>query len=99
MKGSLYSIRKRCGSRHPHVVVDANRTQFKTVAISHSTTTGKHTNIKFKDNPNLNDNRDSYFQRKIVQDFKFRFSKAFKNYKLSNEDIDQLIEFLKSKRK
>ena len=41
----------------------------------------------------------SYSRKEIIEDFKFRYSKAFKNYQLSNEDIEDLKRFLDEKKK
>ena len=38
-------------------------------------------------------------KKRTIKDFKFNYSKAFKNYELSDEDIDELIKFLESKKK
>ena len=62
---------------------------------------GKHKqrNKKLKQNPNPIDDKNAYVSRHLIDDFKFNYSKAFKNYVLSNEDIDELIKFLESKKK
>ena len=62
---------------------------------------GKHKqrNKKLKQNPNPIDDKNAYVSRHLIDDFKFNYSKAFKNYVLSNEDIDELINFLESKKK
>ena len=96
---SLFTIRKKKKERHPQIIVGANRTSFSSVSLTHSSKDGVKTNIKLKNNPNRKDKLDSYIKRKIIEDFKFKFSKAFKNYKLSPEDIDELMEFLNSKKK
>lgn len=101
-KKSLYSVRKRRKTRHPQIIVDANRTKFKSVTLTHSKTKDKKyptkTNVELPDNPDLNDDRVSYFARRIITDFKFNYSKEFQNYKLSDQDIKVIIEFLKSKK-
>ena len=96
---SLFTIRKKKREKHPQVIVDANRTSFKSMDITHSKKHGKHNNIELKVNPNQDDSRKAYIRRDIVKDFKFNFSKEFKNYKLSDEDIDDLIYFLENKKK
>ena len=96
---SLFTIRKKVKEKHPQIIVGASKTEFQSISLTHSEKDGSKTNIKLKHNPNKNDNKVAYVKRKIIRDFKFRFSKAFKNYKLSNEDIDELIEFLNQKKK
>ena len=96
---SLYTIRKKKHAKHPQVIVDANRTKFKSVTLTHTKGHRKHWNIKLKNNPNPKDEKESYVSKQIIEDFKFNFSKAFMNYSLSNEDIDILIAFLESKKK
>ena len=96
---SLFSIRKKKKDKHPHIVVGGNRTSFKSIGITHSKKHGRRNNIKLKNNPNPKDPRQAYANKQVIQDFKFKYSKAFKNYKLSNEDIDELIEFLNKKKR
>ena len=93
---SLFTVRKRKHTKHPQVIVGVNKTKFKSMTITHSKLNGRHDNIELDNNPNPMDKRKSYVQRRIISDFKFRFSEAFKNYKLSNEDIDKLIKYLES---
>ena len=99
MANSLFTIRKKKKEKHPQVVVGATRTSFDTVSLTHSPKGGGRTNIVLKNNPNDFDDRKAYLRKRVVRDFKFNFSKAFKNYHLSNEDIDELIKYLKSKKK
>ena len=77
----------------------ANRTSFDSMSITHGANNGKKKNIKLKHNPDPKDSRVSYIRKRIIRDYKFRFSKAFKNYKISNDDIDELIKYLQSKKK
>ena len=96
---SLFTIRRKKKEKHPQLIVDANKTSFKSMNITHSSKHGKHNNIELKKNPNPNDERKSYLRKDIIEDFKFNFSREFKNYELSDEDVDELIIFLKSKKK
>lgn len=102
-KKSLYSVRKRRKTRHPQIIVDANRTKFKSVTLTHKSGEIKkgrfHKNELLPDNPDTTDNATSYFARRIISDFKFNYSKEFKNYKLTDKDIKAITEFLKSKQK
>ena len=99
MSKSLYTIRKKKKTKHPQVIVGASKTRFSSLGLTHSKGDRKHRNKKLLSNPNPRDSRQAYVSRHIMEDFKFNYSKAFKNYSLSNEDIDELIEFLKSKKK
>ena len=96
---SLFTIRKKKHAKHPQIIVYADRIKFKSVTLTHTRGRKKHWNIKLSINPNPDDKRDAYFSKKILEDFKFNFSKAFKNYQISNEDIDLLIAYLESKKK
>lgn len=96
---SLFTIRKKKKERHPQVIVGATKTSFDSVGITHSPVSGKRNNIPLKNNPNKNDKRKAYLKKQIVREFKYRFSKAFKNYNLSNEDIEELIKYINSKKK
>lgn len=98
-KSSLFTVRKKKKERHPQVVVDANRTSFSTMGITHSSKKSKRNNYPLKFNPNKNDVRKAYLKRQVIKDFKFNFSKAFKNYALSNEDIEDLKRYLDTKKK
>ena len=96
---SLFTIRKKKRDKHPHLIVGANRTSFKSMRITHSKKHSKRNNLKLHNNPNPDDKTQSYLRKEIIEDFKFRYSKAFKNYQLSNEDIEELKRFLDEKKK
>lgn len=100
---SIFTIRKRRKTRHPQIIVDADKTKFKSVTLTHSKTKDKKyptkINIELPDNPDQCDDSISYFARRIITDFKFNYSKEFQNYKLSDRDIEVITEFLKSKQK
>lgn len=49
---SLFTIRKKKHVKHPQIVVDADKTKFSSVSLSHSETDSRHLNIKLDDNPN-----------------------------------------------
>ena len=99
MKKSIFTIRKKKHAKHPQVIINANRTKFSSLGITHSAGSHKHRNKRLKKNPNPLDKKQSYLNRHIIEDFKFNYSKAFQNYQLSNEDINELIKFLESKKK
>ena len=99
MRKSIFTIRKKKHAKHPQIIIDANRIRFSSLGITHSKGKRKSRNKKLFNNPNKEDNKPAYITRRIIEDFKFNYSKAFKNYQLSNEDIDMLIEFLRSKKK
>ena len=98
-KKSLFTIRKKKRAKHPQVIVDANKTKFKSMEITHSKKSGKRKNIHLKKNPNPEDSSNSYVKKRVIEDFKFQYSKAFKNYNLSNADIDELKRYLDTKKK
>ena len=99
MKKSLFTIRKKRHAKHPQIIIDANRIRFRSMTLTHSKGDRKHKNIPLKRNPNPNDKKKSFVSKSIIKDFKFNYSKAFENYSISNEDIDELIRFLESKKK
>ena len=99
MKKSLFTIRKKKHAKHPQIIIKVTRTRFSSVGLTHSSGDRKHRNKKLVRNHNPNDNNQAYYSRHILEDFKFNYSKAFQNYSLSNEDIDELIKFLESKKK
>ena len=99
MAKSLFTIRKKRKEKHPQVVVGVTRTSFDTVSLTHSSKDRGKTNLPLPSNPDSDDERKAYVKKRIIRSFKFNFSKAFKNYQLSNEDIDVLIRFLESKKK
>lgn len=96
---SLFSIRKKKHAKHPQVIVGANRTSFDSMSLTHSRGKRKARNKKLMHNPNPLDKDPAYVSRRIINDFKFNFSKSFKNYQLSNEDIDELKRFLETKKR
>ena len=99
MKKSLFTIRKKKHAKHPQIIIDANRIRFRSMTLTHSKGKRRTRNIPLKSNPNPSDKKQSYVSKSVIEDFKFNYSKAFKNYSLSNEDIDELIRFLESKKK
>ena len=98
-KKSLYTFRKKIGERHPRLVVWADKTTFWTLSLTHSKKNGIKNNIPLNHNPNKNDTRQAYVQRKVYKDYKFCFTKAFTNYVLSDEDLKMILQFLKTKKK
>ena len=99
MSKSLFTVRRRKHSKHPQIIVRVSRTMFSSLGLTHSRGKHKQRNKKLKQNPNPSDDKNAYVSRHLIEDFKFNYSKAFKNYHLSNEDIDELIRFLESKKK
>ena len=99
MSKSLFTIRSKKHAKHPQVIIYADRIRFKSLTLTHSKGNKRHRNKKLHANPNPQDSRNAYLHRVAIKDFKFNYSKAFKNYRLSNEDIDELIRFLESKKK
>ena len=84
-KKSLFTIRKKKAEKHPQVIVGANRTSFDSVTLTHGSKSGHRNNLKLKSNPDPSDSRTAYIKKRIIRDFKFRFSKAFyfKNIKIA----------------
>ena len=99
MSKSLFTIRGKKHAKHPQIIVKVSKTKFSSLGLTHSRGQHKHRNKRLKKNPNPNDIKKAYVSRHIIEDFKFNYTKAFKNYVLSNEDIDELIHFLESKKK
>ena len=99
MAKSLFTIRKKKREFHPQIIVGSNKTKFKSVKLTHSKGKRGSRNLPFPDNPNPSDKTQSYFGKRFIEDFKFNYSKAFKNYKLTDEDIEEIIKFLRSKQK
>ena len=96
---SIFTIRRKRNERHPQIIIDANKISFKSMSLTHSKKSGNRNNIALIKNPNRNDKRKAYVSKRIIENFKFLYSKAFQNYVLSNEDIEELIKFLESKKK
>ena len=94
---SMYSIRNKKKAKHPFIIVGVNKIKFKAMGITYSKRSGQN-NLRLINNPNKDDKEPSYLKRQVIEDFKFNFSKAFNNYKLSNEDIDLIIDYLNKKR-
>ena len=99
MKKSLFTIRKKKHAKHPQIIVFANRIKFRSMTLTHSSGRRKKRNLKLNTNPNPKDKRKAFVSKSIIEDFKFNYTKAFKNYELTNEDIEELIRFLESKKK
>lgn len=99
MSKSLFSVRNRKNAKHPYVIVGANKTSFNAMSLTHKKRTKKHSNFPLKHNPNKNDNEPSYLKKQVISDFKFRFSKAFKDYEISKEDAENILRYLENKKK
>ena len=96
---SLFSIRIKKKERHPQIIIDADKTTFSSMRITHSSHHVKRNNFELLHNPNPADKKKAYLRKEIIKDYKFKYSKQFKNYKVANEDKARLIEFLKNKKK
>lgn len=105
MSKSIFTIRKRKKAKHPYVIVDANKTKFGAMSLTHEErivnkkTNKSHKNLPLKNNPNPNDIKPAYLRKQLIQDFKFNFSKAFKNYHISDEDAINILKYLENKKK
>lgn len=99
MKKSLFTIRKKKKEDHPQIIIDANKTKFSSLPLTHSKKQGFRKNIELETNPNPKDAAKAYVSKRMVTDFKFRFSKAFKNYKLSDNDARKILVYLKNRKK
>ena len=93
------TIRGKRHAKHPQIIVKTSKTKFGSVTLTHSKGKRRTRNFPLPDNPDENDTRKAYFSKRIVEDFKFNFTKMYRNYQLSNEDIDVLIKFLEEKKK
>lgn len=99
MSKSLFTVRKRKKSKHPYVIVGANKTSFNAMSLTHKDRAKKRLNFPLVHNPNGNDKEKAYLRKQVVTDFKFRFSKAFKNYNISDEDARNILIYLNNKNK
>ena len=99
MKKSIFTIRKKKHAKHPQVIVYADRIIFKSLTLTHSRGRRRKRNIPLKFNPNPQDKKSAFVSKTTIKDFKFNYSKAFKNYRLSDDDIIALIAFIEPKKK
>lgn len=99
MSKSIHTIRRKKHEKHPLIIVFADKTKFGGLGLTHSDKSGHSKNIPLKRNPDPNDIKPSYAKKKIIYGYKFNFSKAFANYKLSEEDAKMLLEFIENKKK
>ena len=97
MSKSLFTVRGKKHAKHPQIIVDANKTKFKSVTLTHDPGKTKHWNKPLTKNPNKKDKKKAYYSKQVIEDFKFNFTKAYKKYHLSNDDIKAMITFLENK--
>lgn len=100
---SIFTVRKRQKAKHPYVIVDADRTTFSGMSLTHKpfsrNKNKKNNNLVLKTNPNPKDNNSAYLRKQVIKDFKFKFSKAFKSYKISDDDAINILNYLENKKK
>lgn len=92
-------MRKRKKAKHPYVIVGADKTSFSAMSITHKRRDNHRNNFPLNSNPNPKDKRKAYLKKQLILDFKFKFSKAFNNYKITNEDAERILKYLESKNK
>lgn len=68
------------------------------MTLTHKKKSGHSNNLPLKKNPNPTDAQKAYLRKQIVKDFKYNFSKAFKNMKISDEDAEIILNYLDKKR-
>ena len=61
---SQFTIRKRKHDRHPNAIVDANKTQFSSMVITHANKDHGRFNMPLSKNPNPKDTRKAYVKKK-----------------------------------
>lgn len=96
---SQFSIRKHKKEKHPQIIIWANRITFKSASLTHSRKDGRSNNIVLIINPDKKDKRQAFVKRRFIFDYKFNYSKPFKDYFLSDEDIEELLVYFTNKKK
>ena len=97
---SLFTVRGKKHERHPQVIVGASRTQFESLSITHSKKHGRVNNIPLDGNPQDGQKDPSYVEKKkAIKDFKFNYTKLYRNFRLTDDDIDKIVDFIQKKRK
>lgn len=96
---SYLTFRKKRNEVHPQLIVGADRYRFDSMQLTHSSTNSRRNNFVLYDNPDPNDTKPSYLRKDIKNDYKFNYSKAFRNYNLSSRDYNRVDNYLKQKKK
>ena len=100
MSKSLFTYRSRKHDKRPNIIVGANRTKFRSMGLTSKRKSGNHNNFPLLVNPEENSKYDeAYLKKRIIEDFKFNYSKPFKNFKSSDSDNKRIAEYLKNKKK
>lgn len=88
-------------SKHNTLVVGEDNKNYDYIKVTHTPKRDKtHKNNSFIKNPNKKDKSPSYYENKVRIDVKSNFhEKPIRSWVLSEEDFNQLIKFLKSKKK
>ena len=92
IKRKYFFCRKNYGKKHPALIVGFTKKNPKGMSLTHSK--DYHTAISLKQNPNLKDKRPAFLNK--VQNVKGKFKRA-KNLQLSNDDREQVYEYIKKR--
>ena len=84
--------------KHPMYVYKLKKDKFKGLLLTHSNKLHGKKNMKLNKNPNSNDVRKSYVQKKSYLDEYNSFGKVFNNYKFDKSDKAK-IRYLKKENK
>lgn len=91
---------------HPYYIIGETEDKYASLGITHSSNSGKkHRTYELKKNPDPNDPKPSYMQRKIEFPYKKSFvkSRRYSKYRLSEEDekyVDnRILQYVRKNKK
>lgn len=86
--------------KHPKLIVDDYDSEFGFMGLTSSKSKGKkHKNIPLHHNPQEGNSKQAYLRRKIEYDNKKMFGEILSNYKLSDDDMDNIVSYVAKRKK
>lgn len=86
-------------AKHPKLIVDEAEENFGFMGLTESAKRGHHKNIELSKNPQKGNTDKAYLRKEIRYEKKDKFSEALKNYNLSAEDKQKVLEYIKKIKK
>lgn len=86
-------------AKHPKLIIDETKTDLGFMGLTESPKRGHHKNIELKQNPQKGKTGKAFIREEVRYDKKRNFSEVLEDYKLSEEDKQEIIKFLNKKKK
>ncbi len=90
--------KNRATRYHPSIEIESNEEKWKNIELTHNPVKKKNY-IELKNNPNPNSNKKSYARKYIRNDPIRTRGDLLKKFKLSEEDLKQIEDFIINRHK